>query len=62
MKTDLERRSPDMAGLTNEMLLYGGIAVAAAAVIGLIVFICVMKVKKIRLNTQLNAEYGEMNG
>lgn len=51
-----------MAGLTNEMLLYGGIAVAAAAVIGLIVFICVMKVKKIRLNTQLNAEYGEMNG
>lgn len=45
--------------LTNEMLFYGGMIVAAgAAVLGVVVF-CVFQVQKVRLNVRLDQEYGE---
>lgn len=48
-----------MGMLTNEMLFYGGMVIIGCAVVGLIVSMCVLKMKKYHLNTQLNKEYGE---
>lgn len=42
----------------DEMMFYGGIAVAAAALIVGIVCILVFKIKKIRLDAQFDVEYG----
>lgn len=48
-----------MAGLTDEMLFYGGMAAAGCAALALILCLCVSQIKKIRLNVRLDAEYGE---
>ena len=45
--------------LSGEVLFYGGIVVAAAALVLAIVFFCVFKIKSARLNAKLNQEYGE---
>lgn len=44
----------------DEMLLYGGGAVAGAAVLFAIIFFLVSRLRKAKLNAQLDKEYGEM--
>lgn len=48
-----------MGEIANEMLFYGGIGILIMTIIAAIVFVCVSKISKLRLTTQLNAEYGE---
>lgn len=44
--------------ITNEMMFYGGIAIAATALIAGLVCLLFLRVKKSKLDTQLDAEYG----
>lgn len=48
-----------MGFITDEMLFYGGIAVAGGALLLLLIYGCVSQMKKIQLNARLDAEYGE---
>ena len=48
-----------MEWLTNEMMFYGGISMAVGSVVLAILYFCVSKINKIRLNVQLDAEYGK---
>lgn len=48
-----------MNWLTDEMLFYGGIAVAAGSLVVMALYFCVTQIKKVRLDIRLNAEYGE---
>lgn len=48
-----------MGWITNEMMFYGGIILAGSSALLAIIFFCIFKVKSIKLNTQLNREYGE---
>lgn len=50
-----------MAWLTNEVLLYGGIGISGCSLLLAIIHFCVSKIKTVRLNAQLNSEYGEKN-
>ena len=50
-----------MAWLTNEVLLYGGIGITGCSLLLAIIHFCVSKIKTVRLNSQLNNEYGEKN-
>lgn len=45
--------------ITNEMMFYGGIVIAAAALAAGIVCLLTLKMKKIKLDAQLDEEYGE---
>lgn len=45
--------------ITNEMMFYGGIVIAAAALAAGIVCLLTLKIKKIKLDAQLDEEYGE---
>lgn len=44
--------------ITNEMMFYGGIAIAVTALITGLVCLLFLRVKKSKLDTQLDAEYG----
>lgn len=48
-----------MEGITNEIMFYGGIILAGSSALLTIIFFCISKVKAIKLNAQLNLEYGE---
>ncbi len=48
-----------MEWLTDSVLFYGGIGIAAASVIGILVSALVFTVKKGRLDKRLTEEYGE---
>lgn len=48
-----------MDWLTNEVLFYGGIIITGYSILSAIIFLCVSKIKAVRLNAQLDAEYGE---
>ena len=48
-----------MMDMMSVYLLYGGVAVAGAAVAAGIVFIVVMGLSKRRLNSKLDSEYGK---
>ena len=48
-----------MDWLTNEVLFYGGIIITGCSILSAIIFLCVTKIKAVRLNAQLDAEYGE---
>lgn len=48
-----------MDWLTNEMILYAGIVITAISLVTLIVYFSIAKVRKIRLNAQMDKEYGE---
>jgi len=50
-----------MEWLTNEVLFYGGIVIAAVSTVVGLVHLVVSKFKAFRLKTQLIAEYGEMD-
>lgn len=45
--------------LTDEALFYGGIIITGCSLLLAIIFLCVSKIKKIRLDAQLDAEYGK---
>lgn len=45
--------------LTNEILFYGGIAVAIASLAAALLYFCITQIKKVRLDARLDAEYGE---
>ncbi len=44
---------------TNEMMLYGGLGVAACSLVAAVVYFCVSRIKAVRLGAQLDAEYGK---
>lgn len=48
-----------MAGLTNEMLFYGGLIVAGGSLLGFLFFVFVLQIRRIRLNSKLDEEYGK---
>ncbi len=45
--------------ITNEIMFYGGIVTAATALVTGIICLLALKMKKIKLDAQLDAEYGE---
>lgn len=49
----------EMEWLTDEIMFYGGVAVAGGSALAAIIFFCIFKVKKIKLNAQLDREYGK---
>lgn len=51
----------EMEWLTNEMIFYGGIATAGVSALAAIIFLFIFKMKKIKLNAQLDQEYGKRN-
>lgn len=50
-----------MEWLTNEFLFYGGISIAVGSAIMALVHLVLSRFRTLRLKTQLNAEYGEMD-
>lgn len=48
-----------MNWMTNEVLFYGGIGITSGSLLFGIIYLCVSKVKSVRLNAQLDSEYGE---
>lgn len=48
-----------MDWFTNEVLFYGGIAIAAASLVLGLIHLAVSRFKALRLKTQLISEYGE---
>lgn len=48
-----------MGWITNEMLFYGGLVLTGSSVLLAIIFFCISKIKSIKLNAQLDKEYGE---
>lgn len=48
-----------MDWITNEMILYGGLCLAALSVVALIIYFVSYKFRKIKLTNQLIKEYGE---
>ncbi len=51
-----------MEWLTNELLFYGGIAVCGLALLFAITLFCVSKIRAVKLNARLEAEFGKKNG
>ncbi|MDO4295480.1 MAG: hypothetical protein Q4D90_04895 [bacterium] len=45
--------------LTNEMLLYGGIAIAAITALAALLYFCFSQIYKVRLQAKLDEEYGK---
>ncbi len=45
--------------LTDEVLFYGGIIITGCSLLLAIIFLCISKIKKIRLDAQLDEEYGK---
>ena len=48
-----------MGFITDEALYAGGMAVAAAAFILSIICFCIFQIKKVRLNSNMDEEYGK---
>lgn len=44
--------------LSNEDLYYGGMVIAGAALVVSLVYLCITHIKMIRLQAQLETEYG----
>lgn len=53
------KENVEMGWLTNEILFYGGGVLAGSSVLLAIIFFFISKVKSIKLNAQLDKEYGE---
>lgn len=48
-----------MDWLTNEILFYGGLILICSSLLLAIIYFCISKIKSVKLNAQLDAEYGE---
>ena len=46
-------------GLTNEILFYGGLAIAGGTLLAAFIYLCIWHIKKVRLDAQLDVEYGK---
>lgn len=44
--------------ITNEMMFYGGIVLAAVSALTMIIYLLIARMRKLRLNAQLDQEYG----
>ena len=45
--------------LSNETIFYGGIVITAIYILSAVIYFSVSKIKSIKLNAKLDAEYGE---
>jgi len=63
MESQANKKREDvfMDWLTDEILFYGGIAIAAISLIAAIFYFSLSQIRRIRLNARLDAEYGEKN-
>lgn len=48
-----------MEWITNEMIFYGGLCLAALSVVALVIYFVSYKFRKMKLTNQLTKEYGE---
>lgn len=48
-----------MEWLTNEVLLYGGIGIVVCTVVMAIIYSSVLRIQWIRMNVQMDEEYGK---
>lgn len=48
-----------MSGVSNEMMFYGGIILTAVSAAGLIIYLLLYRLRKLRLDIQLDQEYGK---
>ncbi len=48
-----------MNRITNEVLFYGGIIIIAISLLFFCIYICVAKVKNIKIQMELKEEYGQ---
>ncbi len=48
-----------MEWMTDEWLFYGGLILGGISLLIMIFAFCIFQVKKVRLNVQLDVEYGE---
>lgn len=48
-----------MGFVTDEMIFWGGMALTGGSLLGLLIFLCISQVKKVRLEAVLDTEYGE---
>ncbi len=47
---------------SSELLFYGGIAICGVALLLAIISFCAFKIRAVKLNARLEAEYGKRNG
>lgn len=50
-----------MEWMTSEIMFYGGIITAGGSVVAAVIYFSISQIKKIRLNIQLDAEYGKID-
>ncbi len=48
-----------MNWLTNEVIFYSGIGIVGCSILAAVICFCVIKIKSVKLNSQLTMEYGE---
>lgn len=48
-----------MEWLTDEILYVSGLVIAGCSLVSGFLSLCILKIKKVRLDAQLTAEYGE---
>lgn len=48
-----------MEWLTDEVLYMGGLVIAGCSLVSGVLSLCILQIKKVRLDAQLTAEYGE---
>lgn len=46
--------------LTNEMMFYGGMILAAVSAVGIVLYALIARMRKMRLDMQFDQEYGEI--
>lgn len=50
-----------MEWISNEILFYSGIGVTAAGLLCAVIFLCISRISKHRLDGRLDAEYGKVS-
>lgn len=45
--------------LTNEMMFYGGIALAGTSILGMVIYFLIARMRRMKLDMQLDQEYGK---
>lgn len=48
-----------MEWLSNEILFYGGMVLMGCSLMSAMIYFCIAKIKAVKLEMKLNAEYGE---
>ncbi len=50
-----------MFGFSNEFIFYCGIAITVVAFLGLVVWLCISKVRSVQIRLRLDSEYGPVD-